>query len=396
MADALGYTLFDTAFGRCAVAWSARGLKRIRLPEADDAATVRALLRELDPAPPERKPPREIRAALKRIARFTETGKEHLADLPLDLEGLTPFTRQVYEEALLIPPGVIVTYGELAHAAGSPGASRAVGSAMGRNPLTLVIPCHRVVAAGGRAGGFSAHGGIGTKVRLLANEGVTLKDVPAATGSPRKGKGKHGLAFDLEEALDHLRAADPTMRRLIDRIGACELRAEPRRAPFQALVRSIAYQQLTGKAAATILGRVKDLFPPPFPTPEALLATSDEDLRGAGLSRSKVAAMKDLSAKALEGLVPTAREARKLDDEELIRRLVQVRGIGRWSVEMLLIFTLGRPDVLPVDDYGVRKGWAKASRKKDLPSPKALRERGARWAPYRSVAAWYLWRAADA
>jgi len=132
-----------------------------------------------------------------------------------------------------------------------------------------------------------------------------------------------------------------------------------------------------------------------FPTPENLLATPDEKLRSAGLSRAKVASVKDISAKTLDGTVPEVKALAKLDDAEIIERLTTIRGVGQWTVEMLLIFKLGRPDVLPVDDYGVRKGFMLAYRKRDLPKPAALLAHGERWRPYRSVAAWYMWRAID-
>ena len=166
--------------------------------------------------------------------------------------------------------------------------------------------------------------------------------------------------------------------------------------PFDALAESIAYQQLNGKAAATIWGRVRALYPKrKYLDPKLVLATSDEKLRAAGLSRSKVAALKDLAAKTLDGTVPSARALAKMADEEIIERLITVRGIGRWTVEMLLLFDLGRPDVWPVDDYGVRKGFAKTFGRRKLPTPKQLLKLGNKWKPYRSAAAWYFWRALD-
>jgi len=166
---------------------------------------------------------------------------------------------------------------------------------------------------------------------------------------------------------------------------------------FDALAESIAYQQLTGKAAATIFGRVRALYPKrKWLDPKQLLATPDETLRAAGLSRAKTAALKDLAAKTIDGTVPSGRALLRMTDDEIITRLTTVRGIGRWTVEMLLLFDLGRPDVWPVDDYGVRKGFAKTFRRRELPTPKQLMKLGEKWRPYRSVAAWYFWRALDA
>ncbi len=167
--------------------------------------------------------------------------------------------------------------------------------------------------------------------------------------------------------------------------------------PFDALAESIAYQQLSGKAAATIFGRVRALYPKTkWLDPAKILATPDDALRSAGLSRAKTAAIKDLAAKTIDGTVPSGHALLRMSDDEIIARLTQVRGIGRWTVEMLLLFDLGRPDVWPVDDYGVRKGFAKTFGRRKLPTPKQLIKSGEKWRPYRSVAAWYFWRALEA
>src|SRR5688572_12645944 len=197
-------------------------------------------------------------------------------------------------------------------------------------------------------------------------------------------------------AIAHLTRSDKTLGRLIRKVGPCRLAPETRRAPFQALVRSVTFQQLNGKAAETIFGRVLALFPGrKFPSPEELLDTSDEKLRAAGLSRNKTMAVKDIAAKTLEGIVPDSRAIRKLSNEEILERLTSVRGVGPWTVEMLLMFTLGREDVFPVTDFGVRKGFALTYGLKELPTPKELLAHGEKWRPHRTTASWYLWRAAD-
>lgn len=204
------------------------------------------------------------------------------------------------------------------------------------------------------------------------------------------------LPYDAEEALTVLKEADAPLAALIERVGPYRLELRARLSPFQVLMRSIVYQQLSGKAAGAIYGRVLDLFPDGEPpSPQHVLDTPDEALRGAGLSRAKAAAISDLAAKTLSGIVPEREALGALTDEEIIERLTAVRGIGRWTVEMLLIFYLGRPDVLPVTDLGVRKGFMRTYGLEGLPSPSALREHGRRWTPYRSVASWYLWRAVD-
>jgi DNA-3-methyladenine glycosylase II len=194
----------------------------------------------------------------------------------------------------------------------------------------------------------------------------------------------------------HLSRSDPRMAELIARARRYELHAAVLVRPFDALAESIAYQQLSGKAAATIWGRVRALYPKrKWLDPKLVLATPDEKLRACGLSGSKTAALKDLAAKTIEGVVPSAPALAKMSDEEIIERLTSVRGIGRWTVEMLLLFDLGRPDVWPVTDYGVQKGYAKTFRKRKLPTPKELHRIGEKWRPYRSAAAWYFWRALD-
>jgi 3-methyladenine DNA glycosylase/8-oxoguanine DNA glycosylase len=248
-----------------------------------------------------------------------------------------------------------------------------------------------VLAAGGKLGGFSAKGGVSTKLRMLAIEGARA----CAVGTVGDGDGE--LGFDPSTAIHHLRASDPALARLIDATGPFRLRLQKTSSVFGALAEAIVYQQLTGKAAATIFARVCALFPH---TTDGLVArrvlrAPDDELRGAGLSRSKVLSLRDLAGRAEDGEIPTLAEARMMEDHEVVSRLTEVRGIGRWTAEMFLIFRLGRPDVLPVDDYGVRKGFAVAFRKRALPTREAVERRGIRWKPYRTVASWYLWRAAE-
>jgi len=205
-----------------------------------------------------------------------------------------------------------------------------------------------------------------------------------------------GLRFDPDAAIRHLTTADPQLALVIGRSPAFRVRPTRRQSLFAALLESIVYQQLSGKAAETILGRVVALFRPHrFPRPEDLLAVRDARLRAAGLSRNKTAALKDLARHTLDGTVPPLARAHAMTDEELIERLTTVRGVGRWTVEMLLIFRLGRPDVLPVGDLGVRKGFRRAFGMRRLPAAITITRRAERWRPYRSVASWYLWRAAE-
>ena len=196
------------------------------------------------------------------------------------------------------------------------------------------------------------------------------------------------------EAIEYLANADPVLGGLMRAVGPCRLELEGHCHPFEILARAIAHQQLNGTAANTILRRLTESCGAgSFPSPEQVLGASAESLRAAGFSFAKVAALRDLAEKTLAALVPDAATLRELDDAEIIARLTQVRGVGRWTVEMLLVFHLGRADVLPVDDFGVRSGFQAAYDLASLPRPQALAAWGERWKPYRTTAAWYLWQA---
>jgi len=381
-----GFSLFATPIGRCAIAWSDRGVAGLQLPEGPAAAT-RARMRRRFPEAREQAPPRAVGKVIRDVTAVLRGELRDLTQIALDMDEVAPFPRRVYEAARAIPAGATATYGAIAERLGDRGLARAVGQALGRNPFPIVVPCHRVLAASGRSGGFSARGGVATKLRMLAIEGVD----PAAS--------RRALApgFDPVVAVRHLRDADPVLARVVDRVGACRLELKSADSLFSALAEAIVHQQLSGRAAATIHGRLRSLYPRArvCPTPLQILRTSDERLRGVGLSAAKVRSLRDLATRARAREIPTLDEARGMDDEALIERLTAVHGIGRWTVEMFLIFHLGRPDVLAVDDYGLRKGFAVAARKRVLPTPKELAARGARWAPYRTLASWYLWRAAE-
>lgn len=208
-------------------------------------------------------------------------------------------------------------------------------------------------------------------------------------------KAKFTTALRVGESV--LARADPVLRKLIRDHGPCGLAPNWRRSPYESLVRAIMYQQLNGKAAATIMGRFIELFPgSQFPEPNLVLAKSDAHLRSAGLSRQKLSYIRDVAAKAQQGVIPTHRRGLiSRADEDLIAAFTQAKGVGRWSVEMMLMFSLGRIDILPVDDYGVRAGYTKAKKLDAMIKPKELALIGQRWAPYRSIAAWYLWRATE-
>jgi 3-methyladenine DNA glycosylase/8-oxoguanine DNA glycosylase len=216
-----------------------------------------------------------------------------------------------------------------------------------------------------------------------------------ANGAPARRAAREALGFDAMAALEHLSSRDARLARLIVQVGPIDIRLDSTQSAFEALSRSIVHQQLGGKAAATIHGRLRALFSRKRIRPEALLALDDDSLRGAGLSRSKVLALRDLADKTIDGTVPRIGALHTMTDEAIVEQLVKVRGIGRWTAEMFLIFRLGRADVLPVNDYGVRYGFQLAYGKRALPKPDELTRHAEKWRPFRTAASWYMWRAVD-
>lgn len=216
--------------------------------------------------------------------------------------------------------------------------------------------------------------------------------------------GRRPVRYDVALAMRHLAAADPALGALMERVGPFALRVKSSHSPFEALLEAIIYQQIHGSAAAAILRRLLAACGDRHPAPEQLLRLPDEVLQAAGLSRGKISALRDLATKTLDGTAPSLARIRRMADAEIVERLVQVRGIGVWTAEMLLIFRLGRPDVLPATDFGIRKGFLLTFGKRksgekitadQLPEPQKILRRGERWRPWRSVASWYLWRACD-
>ena len=371
------FDTFDTAIGACGIAWSADGVTDVQLPMADDAALL-ARMQATGAARAERRP-RKVGQAVTRIQRHLDGRPADMVNLALDLSGLTPFRRQVSEALRQVGPGQVTTYGELSRRCGrGAGGSRAVGAAMANNPAPLIVPCHRVLAAGGALGGFSSHGGVSTKLRLLSMEGADLEPVAQA-----------GVA--------RLRRQDPRLAAVIRGATPYRLSTMQGQDMFTLLCRSIVHQQVSMKAGATIYGRLLKVGGRGSKMSiKRTLAASHEALRGAGLSGQKVSYVQDLALKLKSGALPPARRLSHMDDAAVIDALVQVRGIGVWSAQMFLMFHLGRLDVLPVDDLGLQNGAQRVFGLDQRPGKAALRELAEPWRPFRSIATWYLWRATEA
>lgn len=378
--ETIRFAIGQCSLGAIIVAATDKGLCHIAI--ADDAEM---LLHELQ----DRFPKAELigddpafDAWIAQVIGFVETPAIGL-DLPLDIRG-TAFQQRVWQALRTIPAGSIVSYTDVAEHLGMPSSVRAVASACAANTIAVVIPCHRVLRSDGALSGY--RWGLERKQALLQRE--HRPQLPEALRTP---------------ANVHLVATDARWFGLICKVGTCGLDGpgahdseRSKRSPYEALMRAIAYQQIHGRAADAILGRFLALFPgPDFPEPAAVLALDESVMRGCGFSSAKTATMRGIAAQTLAGVVPTRAEAEQLSDEALITRLTSLRGVGRWTVEMLLMFTLLRPDVLPIDDFGVREGWKVLQGLERQPRPRELAEIGLAWAPYRSTAAWYLWRALE-
>ncbi len=383
---ALNHLIFPTALGPCGLVWDGDAFICLQLPEGSKRVTRKRLLSRFGLAADEAEtiPPPWVMRAISKIERHLRGEPQDLESLPVRYVGVPEFHVKIYEALRKVPSGQTVTYSQLAGMAGfASGAARAVGRAMATNPLPLLIPCHRVVAAGGKPGGFSAFGGLDTKAKILAAE-----------------EAKEPLPFDVKAAVSHLAKTDPALAKLIAQVGPLKLSLRHTSDTFTALAEAIVYQQLTAKAAATIFGRLLSICPNRRLSAKKLLGFSNEELRAVGLSNSKTKSLRDLAEHKLRGEIPSVLELAPMTDEQIIERLTVVRGIGRWTVEMLLIFRLGRPDVFPVSDYGIRKGYARVCGTRQagngaLASAEVMEQRALKWRPYRSVASWYLWRALE-
>ncbi len=378
------WVIFPVENAHCGIAWCTQGVTHFLLPETTTARMQKELQLVTAQHDPAQKIPAWIARLMRKISLHLKGKAQDFSAVPVFIEKATPFMRAVYDAARRIPAGEVVSYAELAQRIKKPGAVRAVGTALGKNPVPLIIPCHRIIAASGRLGGFSAQGGLDTKKMLLHCEGVSVEK-PQLMASAAQWRA--GVRFLLQ---------DKQFRQLHKQVGVFAFQPQHNAEPLDALINAIVSQQLSMKAAATIFSRIKALaYKRGKPCAKTLRALSEQELRNAGLSGMKVSYLKDLAEHALRGELPSLAEAQAMSDEQLVRCFTAIKGIGRWSVEMYLIFDLGRADIFPVDDYGIRKAIMQLHNLAELPPAKAMAQYGEAWKPYRSIASLYLWRLLD-
>jgi O-6-methylguanine DNA methyltransferase len=371
-----GWHIFTSPVGPVGLAWNRRGVHRVIFGDMEPA-TIAAELQVACPGLTEvKRPPREIVRTRDRIRDLLRGKFDDLRDIPIDLSANSEFSRKVLRALRGVKPGQVITYGRLADRAGRPGAARAIGRIMGANPVPIIVPCHRCMGADGSLTGFSTAGGTALKARLLFIEGYER--------DPEHARG-----------IRHLQKVDPKIRRVIGLVGPYLALSDKPRPPYDTLVTAIVHQQLSVKAGQTIAGRVRDLTSgPTYPTPDQMLRFKPEKLRACGLSNAKVDFVRDLSARVRDGRLKLG-ALKHMTDDEVIAELTKVKGIGVWSAHMHLIFHMGRLDVLPVGDLGLRMGAAKLYGLKEYATPIELTEIAEPWRPFRSMGSYYLWRALD-
>lgn len=372
------YSLFPTHLGKMGFAWNEGQILGIKLPVGSSAKIPEFLQKEFSAS--RAHPPGWVQNWIERIQQHLLGLPQDFSDAPLAWDLVPNFHRQVYLQAQKIPAGQVISYSDLAQRLDNPGAARAVGQALKRNPFPIVIPCHRIICQNSSLGGFmGALDNVHLKQKILQLE-------KAKFASP-------DLEWDAPSASLELCQRDPQLADFFTRIGPFNLILSAHRTPYESLFRSIVYQQLTGQVAAQILGRVLHLFDDRFPAPDELLKTSIIKLRSAGLSEAKVRYLKDLARNAVGGTIPNRfSELKRLDNEQIIERLTHVQGVGRWTVEMMLLFRMGRPDVFPLGDYAVCKAMSQVFHKGRAVNKQTLQKRAELWRPFRTIVSWYLWR----
>jgi len=371
-----GRHVFTTAVGPVGLAWNRLGVCRLVLGHPDTTATAADLATSCSQLPVVQRLPAPLNLVRDRIRGLVRGKDDSLRDIPVDLAGLSDFARRALQVLRRVPPGRVVTYGQLAAKTGRPGAARAIGRIMGANPVPIIVPCHRCLGADGALTGYSTAGGTPLKARLLFIEGYER--------DPEHARG-----------IRHLRKVDPHLRRVIRSVGPYLAMPDKPRPPFDTLVTAIVHQQLSVKAGQTIAGRVRDLTPGPhYPSPEQMQQLAPQTLRGCGLSLAKVGYVQDLASRVCDGRLKL-RALRHMSDAAVTAELTKIKGIGIWTAHMHLIFHMNRLDILPIGDLGLQMAAAKLYALDAYATPAQLTQIAEPWRPFRSLGSWYLRRGLD-
>ena len=385
------YCYFKTAWGHCSIHWTDERVVGLTLPTKNKKSMLATIASKYKDAT-FKEPNGLILSYIEEIQKYFLNKEYDFSKIKISLKNSPIFYKKVYKKLMKVKRGQTISYKTLSELASCINGARAVGQAVKRNPIPLLIPCHRVINSDTTIGAFSGLGGVRTKIKMLELEKVRI----IKQKIPRLALPLNFSEIKISEALSYLIKSDIALGRSIKKIGNFALKVNKFQTPFIALLEAIVYQQLTGKAASTIFQRLLKIFGRNgVIRPFDIIRAEDSEIKAAGLSTNKTIAIKDLAEKALSGEIPTMSKLTKMQNEEIIYRLSQIKGIGRWTVEMFLIFRLGRADILAKDDYGLQKGLAIAYNLTQIPKPGNLEKIGLKWKPYRSIASWYLWQLAN-
>ncbi len=379
----MAFTVQETPLGLCAVEWSDAGIQRLAFGRGAEMRREGLAARG---GVESQRPPPFVRELTTRLRAHLSGRPQDFTAVPLDLSATSPGFRELADSLRKTSAGATLDVERLATRLSLSGGSTRVRQLLARNPLPVLLPSHRLLGPAGVLGAWG--GGEVLQERLLGLESMAHPPLHELDGQPARAR--------VEEALEHLRRSDPALGEVMERVGAYRLHLRRGHSPYEALARAIVGQQISGRAATAILAHLASQFGTPgVPAPGRILGANDAKLRASGLSAGKARAFRDLAARTLAGEVPGWAVLRRWPDERILAKLTEIHGIGRWTVEMVLLFRLGRPDVLPLGDLGIRKGYARALGQGRLPSTRQLQRRGWRWRPFRSVPSWYLWRALE-
>ena len=380
MSPKVRFSFYESVLGKCALVWGGEGVLRNFLPFESPSETQNEVLHEFAEAV-ETGLNKEMQKVVSKLRLAISGAKVDFNDVLINKSNWSPFNKKIYEYTQSIPTGSTTTYGFLADAIGHPNAFRAVGTALGKNPLPIIIPCHRVLGRDGSLRGFSASNGIITKQILLRLEGCEVQ--PPFIG------------YDPLESSDFLAKSDPRLAKLIKLVGPPCINIPRKVQIFEPLSRAIISQQISVKAAQSISRKLTEEFGKKNGNLdiERIFKARHEKLKACGLSENKALYLKELAKHARDKQLPSGEELKCMSNSEVVDSLTKLKGVGKWTAEMILIFQFGRADVLAVDDLALRKGHGILLGKKNHESSREQLETYAkRWRPYRSAGCWYLWR----